>query len=71
MKVAPTKGDKREIREKTHLTRPPRLESVVREAKMLPVPKKRRAGKKPSAARKPRGITEQQRKDYQLRSMRH
>jgi len=30
------KGSTKEIREETHLTRPPRLEGVVKEAKMLP-----------------------------------
>lgn len=41
----PPKRDKREIREETQLTRPPRMEGVVKEAMMQPI-RKRSARKK-------------------------
>ncbi|MBI2610453.1 hypothetical protein HYW60_00740 [Candidatus Kaiserbacteria bacterium] len=43
MKLKPTKGDKREIREVSHLTRPPRLEGKTKEAMMQPKRKHRKA----------------------------
>ncbi|MBI4079848.1 hypothetical protein HY414_01285 [Candidatus Kaiserbacteria bacterium] len=47
MKLKPTKGDKREIREETHLTRPPRMEGKVKEAMMQPKRKRKKVvGKK-------------------------
>ena len=62
----PTKGDKREIRQETHLTRPPRMEGKVKEAMMQPRRKKKRIAVKAPLARKARGYTEEERKDYQL-----
>ena len=46
MKLTLLKGDKREIRQEMHLTRPPRMEGKVKEAMMQPVRKKRKAGRK-------------------------
>lgn len=53
-----------------HLTRPPRLEGKVKEAMMQPKkkPKKERPRR---MALKSRGMSAQQRKDYQLPSKRH
>lgn len=46
MELRPTKGDKREIREETRLTRPPRMEGKVKEAMMQPKRKRKKAEKK-------------------------
>ncbi len=48
MRSRATKGDKREIREETHLTRPPRMEGAVKEAMMKAAkkPKKRRTSER-------------------------
>lgn len=70
MKQRPTKGDKKEVREEGHLTRPPRLEGKVKEAKMRSVRKRRKTRAKARRMRKPQGYTEKQRKDYQLTSKR-
>lgn len=43
MKIRPTKGGKREVREEMHLTRPPRMEGKVKEAMMQPKKKKRKS----------------------------
>lgn len=66
----PTKGDKREIRQETHLTRPPRLEGVAKERVQ---PKRKPKTKKPArrALRKARSYSAQQVKEYQLRSKHH
>jgi len=45
MNVRRTKGDKREIREETHLTRPPRMEGKAKEAMMQPVRKLKKVKK--------------------------
>src|SRR3989344_657133 len=71
MKPKPTKGDKREIRQETRLTRPPRMEGKVKEAMMQPIRKPKKVGKKKIASRARRGYSDRQRKDYQLRSTRH
>ena len=42
----PTKGDKREIRQRMHLTRPPRLEGKVKNAMMYSEKKEKHARKK-------------------------
>lgn len=70
MKLKPTKGDKREVRQETRLTRPPRMESKVKEAMMQPVRKPKTARKTAGAAKKAQGYSETQRKDYQLKSNR-
>lgn len=71
MRRAETKGDKDEVRQETHLTRPPRLEGKVKNAKMNPVKKKKRADSKKSAPKKQRDLSEKQRKEYQLKSKHH
>lgn len=43
MRQRKPKGDKREIRQETRLTRPPRMEGKVKEAMMQPKRKKRQA----------------------------
>src|SRR3989344_6848807 len=71
MKPKPTKGDKREIRQETRLTRPPRMEGKVKEAMMQPVRKPKKTGKKARRSHEKQGLTAQERKNYQLRSTRH
>jgi len=70
-KRRPTKGDKKEIREETRLTRPPRMEGKVKEAMMQPVRKPKKVGEKKIAPRARKGYSDRQRKDYQLRSKHH
>lgn len=64
--------DTREVRQTVHRTRPPRLEGKVKEAMMQPKkkPSRERAKKGSHGSQKPQGYTEQERKDYQLRSQR-
>ncbi|HEY4487755.1 MAG TPA: hypothetical protein VI483_03265 [Candidatus Paceibacterota bacterium] len=69
LKHRPTKGNKKEIREETRLTRPPRMEGKVKEAMMQPVRKPKKMRKKESISPKKKGYSERQRKDYQLRSI--
>ncbi len=66
----PTRGDKREVREETHMTRPPRMEGKVKEANMKTKKKKPRVkvAKKVSSKQ---GITDAQRKAYHLKSAKH
>lgn len=71
MKPKATKGDKREIRQETQLTRPPRMEGKVKEAMMQPVRKQKKRTTKSRRAGKTKGYTAKQRKDYQLRSKNH
>ncbi len=70
-KVHKTKRDKKDIRKDTRLTRPPRLEGVVKEAMMQPTRKSKNTKAKPSRSGKAQGLSERQRKDYQLGSRRH
>ncbi|HEY4527186.1 MAG TPA: hypothetical protein VJK53_05090 [Candidatus Paceibacterota bacterium] len=70
-KRRPTKGDKREVRQETHLTRPPRMEGKVKEAMMRPVRKQKKARTTQSAPSTKRSYSKRQRKDYQLRSKNH
>jgi len=71
MNLKSTKGGKRNIRQETRLTRPPRLESKVKEAMMQPVRKKKRLHTEVSGGvKKIQGYTEKQRKDYHLKSKR-
>ena len=65
------KGDKREVREELHLTRPPRLEGKVKNAMMNPKKKKKQTPHKKMVSKKQRGYSEGQRKDYQLKSKHH
>lgn len=60
------KGDKREVRQEMHLTRPPRLEGKVKNAMMNPVRKKKAAKKAPAGSRKAMGLSAAQGKAYQL-----
>ena len=46
MNIRPTKGDKREIRQETYLTRPPRMEGKVKEAMMQSVRKPKKIRKR-------------------------
>lgn len=71
MKGRPAKRDKKEIREETHLTRPPRLEGKVNKASMrqkkkpkqeLPVPHEK------SPVKSQESHTRLQRKEYHLKS---
>ena len=71
IEASPTKGDKREIRQETHLTRPPRLEGQVKNAMMNPEKKKKQVAQKKAVSKKQRGYSEGQRKDYQLKSKHH
>ena len=54
-----------------YLTRPPRLEGVVKEAMMEPVRKQKRMRMQAKVARKGQGYSAQERKDYQLSSKHH
>lgn len=65
-----SRNPKKEIREKTHLVRPPRLEAVVSKAKLRKEKKKRRPPTNKPGPKKPQSYTAKQRKDYQLRSKR-
>lgn len=68
--LKPTKGDKKEVREETHLTRPPRLEGVVQNRGIKPIrkPKKKRLKQR---VHKPQADSELQRRQYHLRSKKH
>jgi hypothetical protein len=70
MKAMPNKITKSQLRKELHLTRPPRLEGAVKEAGMRKVMKPKAPRKASAGARKVQGYTEQQRKDYQLKSKR-
>ncbi|OGG50354.1 hypothetical protein A3C18_00700 [Candidatus Kaiserbacteria bacterium RIFCSPHIGHO2_02_FULL_54_11b] len=65
-----TKGDKREVRQETHLTRPPRLEGRAKNAMMKLVRKKRATKKGKIGPKKPFGLSRVQTKAYQLPSRR-
>lgn len=67
----PTKGDKKEVRQEMHLTRPPRLEGVVKERMMQPKRKKKRTKRARITPKKAQGSGAQERKDYQLKSQHH
>ncbi len=66
-----TKRMKDEIRELLRLTRPPRLEGVVKETAMQPVRKQKSAHARVKAQQKKQGYTSQERKDYQLGNKYH
>ena len=72
MKGRRTKADKRDVRRDMHLTRPPRLEGVVKEAKMQPKRKKKKiAPKEQGSAVTGKGQdsrTHEERKQYHLKS---
>lgn len=67
-----TKATKTDIKREQHVTRPPRLEGKVKNAKMNPILKKKKAFAEvlPTGS-KVQGYTAQQLKDYQLRSKNH
>ena len=62
---------KKVVRETNHLTRPPRLEGAEKEAMMQPIKKKKHAESNIATPKKQEKYTEQQRKEYQLRSKKH
>ena len=69
MKNKPTKGDKREIRQEMHMTRPPRMEGAVKEARMKDTKKKPVAKPKKKAVAKTQSThTEAERKGYHLKT---
>lgn len=69
MKKTRMTGDKREARQEMHLTRPPRMEGVVKEAMMQPKKKKKAAPKpKKKVAKTQASNTSAQRKQYQLKT---
>ncbi len=71
MRHNPPKGDKREVRQETHLTRPPRLEGKVKNVMMNPVRKKKQVVRTKAVPKKQRGYSERERKDYQIKSKHH
>ena len=62
---------KKFMRETTHLTRPPRMEGVVKEGMMQPARKRKLSTSSTSVPNKRSVYTEKQRKEYQLRSKKH
>jgi len=62
---------KKVLRQSGRLTRPPRMEGVVKEAMMQPVRKKKRIVLESPTPEEKYGYTDRQRKDYQLRSKKH
>lgn len=71
MTPRPNKVTKAELRKETRLTRPPRLEGKVKEANMQPVRKPKHPHAQAKTARKAQGYSDQERKDYQLKSKHH
>lgn len=71
MRTRPTKGDKKEARQEMRLTRPPRLEGVVKNAKLKPKRKLRRQRPKKQRPHKPQSYSARERKAYQLKSKKH
>ncbi len=71
MRQRKTKGDKREVREEMHLTRPPRLEGVVKNAKSKPKKKPKKVKVVRARAKKEQGLSEHERKQYHLKSKHH
>lgn len=69
--IQPTKGDKREVRQETHLTRPPRLEGVVKEAMMQPTRKRKARHAPKPEQKKQRWKNAEKRRNYQLKSRYH
>ncbi len=67
----PTKGDKKEMQQNMHLTRPPRLEGVVKNAKLEPKKKPKRPRPTKEVSRKPQDYSASERKDYHLKSKKH
>ncbi len=67
----PTKGDKKEVREEMRLTRPPRLEGVVKNAKLKPKKKPKRPKPKKRISGKPQSYSAKERKAYHLKSKKH
>jgi len=63
-----TKSDTSEMRTEMHLTRPPRLEGKVKNAKQKPKKKPKHVKPKQPKARKSQTYSAKERKDYQLRS---
>ena len=71
MKFLSSKANKSDIKREQHVTRPPRLEGKVKNAKMNPILKKKKSLAEVLPNTKVQGYTAQQLKDYQLRSKNH
>ncbi|MBI5470677.1 hypothetical protein HY968_05190 [Candidatus Kaiserbacteria bacterium] len=69
MKRITNKRTKKELRELMHLTRPPRLKEKARKAKEL-VKKPKKIRVEIPRVLKRQGYSEQERRDYQLKSKR-